>query len=117
MLKKILTLLVVVLAGEAIFQIPFLVPRLFRPLMMEAWSVSNTDIGLAFSTYGFTAMASYIIGGPFADKYEPRKLMALSLVATALGSSLLYFSPSATVLTIAISFRGSYLSAKGPPMM
>jgi MFS family permease len=79
MFKKLLTLFIVVLAGETIFMHPFLVPRLYRSLMMEAWGISNTDVGLGFSAYGITAMLSYVFGGPFADKYEPRGLMAISL--------------------------------------
>jgi MFS family permease len=106
MSKKYLSLLIVVLAGEAIFMHPFLVPRLYRNLMMDAWGISNTDVGVAFSAYGITAMLSYILGGPFADKYDPRGLMVISLLATALGSCLLLFNPSATTLTIAYGFFG-----------
>ncbi|MGK0367813.1 MAG: MFS family permease, partial [Thermoproteota archaeon] len=106
MIKKLLPLLVVILAGETIFMHPFLVPRLYRSLMMDVWGISNTDVGVAFSSYGLTAMLSYIFGGPFADKYEPRGLMVISLLVTALGSSLLFFNPSSTTLIIAYGFFG-----------
>ncbi len=74
--------------------LPFLIPRLYRPLMLEAWHLTNTDIGAAFSAYGFAAMLSYILGGPTADKYQPRLLMTTSLVATALGGLILLLFPS-----------------------
>jgi MFS family permease len=106
MIKKILPLFIVVLAGETIFMHPFLVPRLYRSLMMDVWGISNTDVGIAFSAYGLTAMLSYIFGGPFADKYEPRGLMVISILVTALGSSLLFFNPSSTTLIIAYGFFG-----------
>lgn len=104
--KKILSLIVVIIAGEAIFMLPFLIPRLYRSLMMDAWSINNTTVGLAFSAYGITAMISYIIGGPFADKFEPRLLMVISLVVTALGSALLIYFPSPTMLIVTYGFFG-----------
>ncbi len=105
-LKKILTLITVVLAGEAIFMHPFLVPRLYRSLMMEVWDLNNVQIGLAFSAYGITAMFSYVLGGPFADKFEPRRLIVLSLLTTVLGSGLLLYRPSAMIFIIAYGFFG-----------
>jgi MFS family permease len=101
--KKFLASIFIILSGEAIFMLPFLVPRLFRPLMLEAWNITNTDIGLAFSAYGFSAMISYILGGPFADKYPPRNLISLSLIITAVLSLLLIFMPSKSML-IAVYF-------------
>ncbi len=57
---------------------PFLIPRLYRPLMLEAWGINNTTLGTAFAAYGIVAIISYLIGGPFADKYHPRTLIASS---------------------------------------
>ena len=74
--------------------------------MIEAWGITNTDIGKAFSAYGFSAMISYILGGPFADKYSPRALMAISLLATALGAIGLYLFPSANMLIATYFFFG-----------
>jgi sugar phosphate permease len=36
------------------------------------------------ATYGLMAMIAYGLGGPLADRFSPRKLLALSLVATGL---------------------------------
>ncbi len=83
--------------------LPFLIPRLYRPLMLEAWGITNTDLGTAFGAYGFSAMISYLLGGPFADKYAPRKLMAISLKATAIAGLLLMLAPTRFTL-IAIYF-------------
>lgn len=96
----------IILAGEAIFMLPFMVPRLYRPLMLEAWNLTNTDIGIAFAAYGICAMISYLIGGPFADKFHPRILISLSLALTSLGSISLVFFPSATSLTLTYAFFG-----------
>ena len=94
MLKRFLPMLVIIIAGEAIFMLPFLIPRLLRPLIIESWGISNTNIGLAFSAYGFSALVSYFIGGPLADKYKPKVLISLSLVLTALGGVALVLNPT-----------------------
>jgi MFS family permease len=93
-----LSFIVVTIAGEAIFFLPFVLPRLFRPYMIDVWSISNTDIGLAFSAYGVSAMASYLLGGPLADNFSPRKLIAMSLLLTATASVPMLVWPSAPLL-------------------
>lgn len=84
-----LTLLI--LAGEAVFVLPFVLQRVFRSTVLEVFQISNTELGLCFTYYGLVAMASYLFGGPIADRYEPRKLIAISLWLTALGG-LIYAS-------------------------
>lgn len=74
--------------------LPFLVPRIFRPIMIEAWELSNQEIGVAFSIYGISAMLSYILGGPLADKFKANILISLSLALTAFGGLLLLLNPS-----------------------
>jgi len=106
MTKGFLSLFFVVLAGEAVFMLPFMLPRLYRPLMLEAWGLTNTDFGNAFASYGITAMISYLVGGPFADKYSPRVLLSASLVLTGLGSLYLVQFPSAISLNVTYGFFG-----------
>ena len=103
-MKKFYSILLVIAAGETVFMLPFLIPRLLRPVMLEAWNLSNQDVGLAFSAYGFTAMISYFLGGPLADKFAPQKL--LSLLLTALGGLGLLSAPSALVFTLSYAFFG-----------
>lgn len=104
--KKSISMLFIIIAGEAVFMLPFLIPRLFRPLMLETWNLTNTDIGLAFSAYGVSSMISYIIGGQFADKYHPRHLISISLLMTSLGGAILLISPSALTLKISYFYFG-----------
>jgi len=73
-----------------VFSLPFHVARFFRPTVLEVFNLSNTELGDIFSIYGFTAMLSYFPGGAIADHFSARKLLALSLWATALGG--LYFA-------------------------
>lgn len=96
MFKKIIPMLVIIIAGEAIFMLPFLIPRLLRPLIIESWGISNTNIGLAFSAYGASALVSYFLGGPLADKYSPRALITNSLVLTSIVGAFLIMNPNPT---------------------
>lgn len=99
-----LTLLI--LAGEAVFILPFLLPRIFRPTILEVFELDNVAIGLCFSVYGIVAMISYLFGGPIADKYPPRKLMATALWMTALGGLVFATFPSFGVLKILYGYWG-----------
>lgn len=94
------------MAGEAIFMLPFLLPRLLRPLMLEAWSITNTDLGLAFSAYGVSSLFSYLFGGALADKYSPKKLISISLLATGIGGIGMLLSPDAKFLIVLYFYFG-----------
>ena len=78
-------LVLLAIAGEVIFSLPFHVVRFFRPTFLDVFGLSNTQIGLAFSVYGITAMFSYFLGGILADRFSARTLVCVSLIATALG--------------------------------
>lgn len=78
-------ILLLVLAGEAVFILPFVLARVFRPTFLEAFQMDNTAIGDCFAVYGFVALISYFFGGTLADRFSPRVLMATALATTALG--------------------------------
>lgn len=105
-MKRFIQILLVVMAGETIFMLPFLIPRLLRPLIIESWGLTNQDIGMAFSAYGLTSIASYFLGGPLADRYSARKLVSLSLIFTALGGMTLALFPSKTTFIFIYAFFG-----------
>ncbi len=48
-------------------------------------------MGMAFTTYGITALICYFPGGYIADKFNARKLLSLSLILTSLGGILLLY--------------------------
>ena len=72
-------LLLVILAGESVFILPFVLSRVFRPTVLDAFGLDNVQLGLCFSVYGVVALVSYLFGGPLADRYPPRKLIAMAL--------------------------------------
>lgn len=99
-------LVVLILAGEAVFILPFVLPRIFRPTVLDVFELDNVALGLCFSVYGIVAMISYLLGGPLADKYPPRKLMAIALWMTALGGFVFATFPSFTVLQVLYGYWG-----------
>lgn len=74
-----------IIAGEAIFALPFHVARFFRPTVLEVFSISATELGAAQGVYGIIAMLAYFPGGLIADYFSARKLLAMSLWITAAG--------------------------------
>ncbi|NKI32707.1 MFS transporter [Croceivirga thetidis] len=99
-------LLLLILAGEAVFVLPFVLPRIFRPTVLDVFALDNVQLGLCFSVYGAVAMISYPFGGPLADKFAPRKLMAIALWLTALGGLLYAQYPSVSTLQLLYGYWG-----------
>ena len=105
-LLRFLILTVLIAAGEGIFLLPFALPRIFRPTMLEVFGITNLELGVAFSAYGTVAMISYIFGGAIADRFSARRLMAVAIIATAIGGIGLAYIPAIQHLTILYGFWG-----------
>lgn len=75
--KQTLILLTLMLVGETIFFLPFLIPRVFRPTFLTVFEIDNLQLGTAFSTYGVVAMVSYFLGGPIADRFSATILILI----------------------------------------
>jgi nitrate/nitrite transporter NarK len=99
-------LLLLILAGESIFILPYVLSRVFRPTVLEVFGLDNVQLGFCFSVYGTVALVSYLFGGPIADKFPPRKLIAVALWMTALGGLVYAVFPSYTVLKILYGYWG-----------
>ncbi|TKD62589.1 nitrate/nitrite transporter [Flavobacterium sp. ASW18X] len=101
-----LYLALLILSGEAIFILPFVITRIFRPTVMAAFEVNNVELGICFSIYGIVAMVSYLLGGPIADKYPPKKLIAVALCLTALAGFVYAQFPDLWVLQLLYGWWG-----------
>ena len=95
-----------VVAGETMFVLPFVIARVFRATFLDVFGLSNLQLGSAFSVYGAVAMVSYFFGGPLADRISPRKLIAVALAITALGGCVFATVPSIAVLWLLYGFWG-----------
>ena len=104
--RRITNMLILVLAGEIIFGLPFHLARFFRPTYLDVFNISNTNLGDVYAVYGLTAMISYFFGGMLADKYSPRILMSLSLVLTSIGGFFISTIPELSTIFIIYGFWG-----------
>lgn len=104
--RRALVIFSLICAGEAIFTLPYHVTRFFRPTFLEVFELSATQLGVAQSAYGFIAMIAYFFGGPLADRFEPRLLLASSLWATALGGVYLASFPDVFGVMLVWGFFG-----------
>ncbi len=87
-------LLLLIVGGEAIFFLPFVLPRIFRPTVLQSFDLSNTELGFAFSVYGTVGILSYFLGGFIADRFPAKYLMSISLCSTGLLGLWMSFIPS-----------------------
>ena len=99
-------LLLLILAGESIFILPFVLARVFRPTVLETFNLDNVQLGLCYSVYGIVALMSYLFGGVLADRFAPRKLIAVALWLTAAGGLVYASFPSFTVLKVLYGYWG-----------
>ena len=105
--RRTLTMLSLVLAGEAIFILPFHLGRYFKSSLLATFQIDEFQLGQLGAIYGVLAMASYFLGGPIADRFSPRKLMSASLIATGLGGLYMSTIPSFGGLYALFGFWGA----------
>ncbi|MDB4147954.1 MFS transporter [bacterium] len=104
--QKFLILALLILSGEFIYFLPYVLSRVFRPTFLDVFQLNNFQLGSLFSVYGIVALLSYIYGGVITDRYSPRKLMSSALFLTALGGLVLASYPSYQTLQILYGYWG-----------
>jgi MFS family permease len=103
---RVVQMIALIVAGETVFVLPFVVARVFRTTFLSVFGLSNLQLGSAFSIYGIVAMLSYFFGGPLADRYPARTLISIALAATAAGGVLFATVPAITTLAMLYGFWG-----------
>lgn len=103
---RLIVMMALIASGEAIFFLPFVLARIFRPTFLDVFGLTNLQLGTAFSLYGVVAMLSYFAGGPLADRFSARRLITAALVATSLGGVIFTTIPALGVLTLLYGFWG-----------
>ena len=101
-----LSLLLLILSGEIIFVLPYVLARIFRPTFLEVFDLTNLQLGSLFSVYGVVALLSYVYGGVISDRFQPKNLIASSLIFTALGGLVLAIYPSYFILQVLYGYWG-----------
>jgi MFS family permease len=108
-LRSFTTLIVLFMGCGCIFILPYLSTYLYIP-MKDAMHLDNMQIGLMGSAMGFTAMIFYWPGGWIADRFSPRKLIVLSLIAHGILGFWLATLPSFKVLLTIQLLMGVFLT-------
>ena len=104
--QPLYVIILLILAAEAVFILPFVLQRIFRTTFLESFDISQTEIGSIFSVYGIVALFSYLFGGPLADKFKPNLLMSVALILTGLGGLYLATYPNLFNLHLLYGFWG-----------
>jgi len=99
-------MLTLVFAGEIAFLLPFNLTRFFRPSLLEAFNITNTQLGDVFAVYGVLAMLAYFPGGALADRFSARSLLTVSLFATGLGGFYMATYPGVFGLAMLFAYWG-----------
>ena len=99
-------LIVLILAAESIYILPYVLARVFRPTFLDVFDLTNLELGTVFSTYGVVAFFSYLYGGILADRFSPRKLLSISLILTSLGGFIMMTYPSYIVMQFLFAYIG-----------
>lgn len=84
---KIITLILMMLSLNTIYVLPYLMYTYYTPLQ-EAMGLlgRDADYGKLLNVYGIANILLYIPGGMIADKFDAKKLLIFSMIATgALG--------------------------------
>ncbi len=106
MLSRFFLMLTLVLAGEIVYLLPFSLTRFFRPSLLEAFNITNTQLGDISAVYGVLAMIAYFPGGALADRFSARSLLTVSLLATGLGGIYMATYPGPFGLAMLFAYWG-----------
>ncbi|MDA8678450.1 MFS transporter, partial [Luminiphilus sp.] len=74
--------MILALAASVIYSAPYL-RQLFKTSLLEAFSLTEAQLGNLSSTYALSCLVCYVPGGWLADRVEARKLVIIALFASA----------------------------------
>ncbi len=80
--QKWVSFFILAMTGGIVFQVGY-IRYVFLEPTYQALGLSAQDYGNIVSIYGLVAMVSYFFGGWFADKFSPKKLIAVAMIGTA----------------------------------
>ncbi|MDG2167567.1 MAG: MFS transporter [Opitutales bacterium] len=104
--RRFSIMIALVISGELVFILPFVLVRIFRPTYLDVFGLTNAELGTAFSLLGIVAMIAYVPGGIIADRFSARRLMSLALIITGAGGLYLRTIPSIMELRLLYTFWG-----------
>ena len=103
--RNFIAILLVASGGAIIYGLPY-----FRydyyDAYLQAYNLTNTQMGVFGSIFGVFGMVSYLFGGYLADRFSIRKLLTVSLIGTGLGGFLHLLPLSFGALVCLYAFWG-----------
>ena len=81
-------MVILCITGGTIYGLPYIFEILYIP-MQQAMNLSKTQMGGLMALFGGVCMAGYIPGGWLADRFSPRKLITIGMIA----SGMIYAAP------------------------
>ncbi|NTW72172.1 MAG: MFS transporter [Eubacteriaceae bacterium] len=106
-IKKYLALFAIVMAASTIFEVPYISYN-YYDVLLEATGITNTQMGILMSIFGFISMIGYFPGGVLADKFSARKLISFSLLGMGLVGFYMSTFPSYPMLIVIYVMYGIF---------
>ncbi|MGD9659217.1 MAG: MFS transporter [Methylocystis sp.] len=102
--RRGLAIAALIVAGESVFLLPFVLARVFRPTLLDVFQITNLQLGAAYSVYGVVAVAAYFFGGLLADRFPARAMLTVALAFTAAGGLVMMTLPSPSTLALLYAY-------------
>lgn len=97
--NKWVAFIVLTIAAGLIYRVPYLKTVFYNPLV-QAFAISNTEVGAMMSYYSLTKTILYIPAGILVDRFDNRKMLVFSLVMLAVLTFVYAMIPSMTIVYI-----------------
>jgi predicted MFS family arabinose efflux permease len=98
---KVITLILMILAMNTIYLLPYLMYTYYTPLQEAMGLVGrDADYGMLLNVYGIANVILYLPGGWIADKFDCKKLLVFSMISTGVLGIWEATWPSYTLLLI-----------------
>ena len=92
-------LIILSIAGSLIYGLPYF-RTYYYDAYLQAYNLTNTQMGTLGSMFGIFGMVSYLFGGVVADFISPKKLISLSLILTGVAGFFHLVATNYTTLLI-----------------
>ena len=97
--QNIWRLVILTVAGSLIYGLPYF-RSYYYDAYLEAYNLTNTQMGTFGSIFGILGAVSYLFGGVVADMISPRKFMSVSLILTGAAGLLHLMHPNYSMLLV-----------------
>lgn len=105
--RRVLVLASLILAGESIYMLPYL-RKSFQTSMEATFGLDSLQVGALNALFGALALLSYLPGGWLADRVSARRLLTVSLLATAAGGLYMATRPGYSGLLLVHALWGVF---------